>query len=50
MAEESGSDVLAWGAVEGMCAVFLLTIVWRGLIKRLRDYTAAKNKPEAHRR
>jgi hypothetical protein len=37
-AEESGSDVLAWGSVEGVCAVFLLTIIYRGLRKQLADY------------
>jgi hypothetical protein len=37
MAGEDGSDVLAWGAVEGMCAVFVLTIVWRGLVKQWRE-------------
>ncbi len=36
--EESGSDVLAWGSVEGVCAVFLLTILYKGLKKQLADY------------
>ena len=41
---EGGSDVLAWGAVEGICAVFVLTIVWRGLVKQYKDRTAPSEK------
>ena len=42
---EDGSDVLAWGAVEGVCAVFVLTIVWRGLVTQYRNMTQPPPRP-----
>ena len=43
---EEESTVLAWGSVEGMCAVFVLIIVYRGVREQLGRLRGGAAKPK----
>ena len=43
---EEESTVLAWGSIEGMCAVFVIIIVYRGVREQLGRLRGGAAKPK----
>ena len=43
---EEESAVLAWGTIEGMCAVFVIIIVYRGVREQLGRLRGGAAKPK----